>query len=192
MALTNAAKQQRWRERNVVVLTGTAQDIAERLIDMADQNKLRRVAAYLTDHLRHPERTPLARAIALGRAGMDSLNGRLSKTAALAELTAPTPKPTGSWRVEAISKNGKRWVNGVRLGTKAEAEAYVVHHVPHDLKDAGATGYVTSKVLHGGEPPNCSISRRRKGGRTYLNFEDGQCALLGWHAAPAKQAARQR
>jgi hypothetical protein len=29
----------------------------------------------------------------------------------------------------------------------------------------------------------CSITRHRKGGRTYLVHKDGDCVLLDWHAA---------
>jgi hypothetical protein len=43
MALTNAQKQARWRKRNQVILTARAEDIAKKLIGMADQAKLRQV-----------------------------------------------------------------------------------------------------------------------------------------------------
>jgi hypothetical protein len=39
MALTNAQKQARWRERNVIVLTDDPDAIAEKLMDMEDQAK---------------------------------------------------------------------------------------------------------------------------------------------------------
>jgi hypothetical protein len=55
MALRNAVKQARFRDRNVVVLTDDARYIAAKLIDMADQGKLRRIARYVNDHLRHPD-----------------------------------------------------------------------------------------------------------------------------------------
>ena len=84
MSLTNAEKQRRYRDRNVVVLTGDAATIAEQLIGMSDQKKLRKIAALIKDHLRHPDRTPWERSIALGRGGMYGLNGPLSKTAAIA------------------------------------------------------------------------------------------------------------
>jgi len=44
MALTNAQKQRRFGDRNVIVLTDRAEQIAEKLIDMEDQKKLRRIA----------------------------------------------------------------------------------------------------------------------------------------------------
>jgi len=42
----------------------------------------------------------------------------------------PPPNPEHSWRVEAITKDGKRWRNGVCLGSREEAEAYAKVHVP--------------------------------------------------------------
>jgi hypothetical protein len=55
---SNAEKQRRWRERNQLVLTGTAADIAAQLIELVDAKKLRKVTRFVNDHLRHPERTP--------------------------------------------------------------------------------------------------------------------------------------
>jgi hypothetical protein len=55
MALTNAEKQQRWKERNQVALTWDADDIAAKLIAMEDQAKLRKIVSYLKDHLKHPD-----------------------------------------------------------------------------------------------------------------------------------------
>jgi hypothetical protein len=54
MALTNAEKQQRWRERNQIVLTNRARDIAAKLIRMQDQEKLREIATFVNNHLRLP------------------------------------------------------------------------------------------------------------------------------------------
>jgi hypothetical protein len=69
MPLTNAEKQRRWRDRNVIVLTRDAADSAGWLIDqIADHDelkdivkKLRKVANFIDDHLRHPKRTQRAR-----------------------------------------------------------------------------------------------------------------------------------
>jgi hypothetical protein len=177
MALTNAEKQQRWRERNQVVLTDRAETIAERLIDMEDQAKLRKISRFINDHLKHPDRDPTERAIALGRAGMNGLNGRLSKRGALERYRAA---PQGHcWRVEAITRDGKRWSNGVRLDTKEEAEVYAEAHARYDLEN---DGYVTSEILRCDEPSNCSITRARAKGRPTLNFPDGQCVILNWSA----------
>jgi len=68
MPLSNAEKQRRWRKRNVVVLTHNADDIAAQLIGMPDQEelrevgkKLRKVASFIDDHLRHPNRSRTTR-----------------------------------------------------------------------------------------------------------------------------------
>jgi hypothetical protein len=113
MALSNAEKQARWRQRYQVVLTQDAREIAGKLIEMADQAKLRRVARFINDHLKHPGRSPLERSIALGLAGYTSPDGDLSKTAALkrakAEQAGEIVAPDHSWLVEASTKDGKRW-----------------------------------------------------------------------------------
>ena len=51
MPLTNAQKQERWRTRNQVVLTDPAKRIAAKLIAMDDEDKLRKIANYVNDHL---------------------------------------------------------------------------------------------------------------------------------------------
>ncbi len=55
MPFSNAEKQRRYRERNQILLSANASVIAKRLIRMSDQNKLRRVAAFINDHLQRPE-----------------------------------------------------------------------------------------------------------------------------------------
>jgi hypothetical protein len=182
VALTNAEKQARWRDRNVVVLTGRASDIAGMLIERLDQKELRKVAAFIRDHLKNPDRTPMERAIALGKVGMSGLNGPLSPKAALKAHRAP--KPDGPWRVEAITKDGTRWQSGVRLATKEEAEVYAEWYAKLELQEQG---YVTAEVIRcDSDDLNCSISRRsrRPNGRPTLVFPDGSCVLLGWHQVP--------
>ena len=74
------------------------------------------------------------------------------------------PPPTGSWRVEAITKDGKRWVNGVRLETKEEVRAYVVHHVPYDLEEAGyVTGTPGPQAVLGASPVTRQGAERMRG-----------------------------
>jgi len=51
MALSNAQKQARWRAHNVLVLTSSAATIAEMLIEMPDQAKLRSIARKISAHL---------------------------------------------------------------------------------------------------------------------------------------------
>ena len=183
MALSNLERQKRWQERNLVKLTGSAMEIAEQLIGMADQAKLRKVARFVNDHLKHPDRSPLERAVALGRSGFGSLNGPLGKKAALARAKEMAmgrePKPQGSWRVEAMTKDGKRWTNGVSFRTREEAEAYAQAHTREQLDKVG---YDTAEILHSDAEPTCSIARNRKGGPVHLVFTDGQCHLLHWQS----------
>jgi len=185
MALTNAEKQARWRERNVVVLTGTATEIAERLIEMGDQAKLRDVVRFLKDHLKHPDRTWEERMLAMGVMRMDGFNGRLTPKQAIGEVArAKNAEPqTFSWGVEAIGKDSQRYRNGARFKTRDEAEVYVgyaAHEIP---------GYVTGEVIRYDDPPTNSITRRKKGGRPTLTFVDGTCVLLEWQEVPPEEAA---
>jgi hypothetical protein len=176
MPLTNAQKQDRYRERHQVLLTARAEEIAEKLIEMADQAKLRKIARLVNDHLTHPDRTPTERSIALGKAKVGGLNGPLGKREALEQLKQPPPGH--SCRVEAITKDGKRWSNGVRLSTREEAEVYVHWYARHELEDRG--GYVTAEILRCDDEPRNDISRRRAGGRPSLGFTHGECGLLEW------------
>jgi hypothetical protein len=49
MALTNAEKQARWRERNTIVLTADAREIARKLAAMDDQAKLTQIVRLLNE-----------------------------------------------------------------------------------------------------------------------------------------------
>ena len=51
MALSNAQKQALWRERNRIVLSDDAEEIAEKLIAM-DRRKLRTVHSYISKYLK--------------------------------------------------------------------------------------------------------------------------------------------
>jgi hypothetical protein len=188
MALTNAEKQRRFQERNVVVLTRFAEDIAEKLMLMADQEKLRKVVAYLKDHLENRDRDDVEKSIALGRVAVSDRKGRrLSKTAALAAYrnSKTEPPAASSWMVEAISGGGGRWRNGVRLPTEEQAKTYVEAHARHDFP---LVGYITSDVLQDDSPPNCSITVRRSG-RATLTFAEGECGLLKWRAVESPRIA---
>jgi hypothetical protein len=52
MALTNAEKQERWRARHQLVLTDSAEGIADRLMAMEDRAKLRKVWALVRARLK--------------------------------------------------------------------------------------------------------------------------------------------
>lgn len=182
MALTNAEKQRRWKQRNWVVLTWDAEDVAEKLMGMEDQGKLRKIVSYLKDHLKHPDRTSEERAIVFGRAGKVSLNGPLTKRQALEAVRNPSPPQGYSWLVEATTKDGKRWRNGVRLETKEEAEVYVEQFGRSDLeKGEGEPSYQTSRIIRSdSDEVNCSIIRKRKGDGPTLIFHDGHGHAAEW------------
>ena len=63
MPLTNAQKQARWRERNVITLSAPAEEIADKLTATADPGKLHKLAALLNHHLkaRRPRQTTTAK-----------------------------------------------------------------------------------------------------------------------------------
>ena len=186
MALSNAEQQARWRERNQVVLTDDLRIIANKLIEMEDQAKLGRIASYINDHLKHPDRSEFERSIALGLAGYTGVNGDSSNTAALARAKAEQAReiapPEQSWMVEAATEGGKRWRNGVRLKTKEEAETYIKAHVPFD-RDLEKAGYVTAWAISCDDEPNCSVIRNKKGARPTILFPEESCVLLDWQIA---------
>ena len=66
------------------------------------------------------------------------------------------------------------------------AAVYAEAHVSFDLKDVG---YLSGRTVRCGELPNCSIVRRRKGGRATLAHPEGSCAWLGWR--PQQAAAKE-
>jgi hypothetical protein len=189
VALSNVERQRRWQARNLVKLTGSAREIAEQLIEMTDQAKLRKVARFVNDHLKHPDRSPFERMVALGRAGYGSLNGPLGKKAALARARGEGDEPPGSWRVEVTTKDGRRWTNGVCFKTRAEAEAYEQTHARDELEKAG---YDTAEILHGDADATCSMIRARKGGLLHLVFTDGECHLLHWQSGTKTTAHKAR
>jgi late competence protein required for DNA uptake (superfamily II DNA/RNA helicase) len=59
MALTNAQKQARFRNRNTIVLTARAAEIVEKLVAMEDQAKLRKIHRWIGNHLKNPTRIKL-------------------------------------------------------------------------------------------------------------------------------------
>jgi hypothetical protein len=167
MALSNAEKQARWRNRNVIKLTDDAESIAWQLMHMDDQKKLLKVSRYIRDHLKHPDRTDMEKQIALGRIGID---GR-SKAATLAWI-----RENPAYRVEVETADGRRFGNGVRLGTMEEAQLYVEHHARQQVE-----GYVTSNIIRcDGEVAMNSITINPEDGSAELGFIHGTCGSLTW------------
>ena len=183
MALTNAEKQARWRNRNIISLTERSADIAWKLIEMGERAKLVQISKLINEYLKHPEWTPEQRAIAFGYVTIGGLTGRLSKGAAL-KAAALTQQPTDSFRIEPVTGDGQRRSNGVRLGTLEEAKTYADQHARYEID-----GYVTSDIIRcDGEPPLNSVTRNRKGGRSTLHFEHGTCVGLNWRPMAARAA----
>jgi|SRR6516225_3860614 len=135
MALTNAEKQRRFRDRNVIVLTDRAEEIAEKLIDMEDQAKLRKVARLVGNHLKNPNRSLDERNIDLGRVQIQGANGRpLGKRKALAEL--PHIRAAYQEEMREIEQVEQAYMGGEI--TEEEFEAYwdlpVGRELPEGLK----------------------------------------------------------
>ena len=135
MALTNAEKQRRFRDRNVIVLTDRAEEIAEKLIDMEDQAKLRKVARLVGNHLKNPNRSLDERNIDLGRVQIQGANGRpLGKRKALAEL--PRIRAAYQEEMREIEQVEQAYMDGEI--TEEEFEAYwdlpVGRELPEGLK----------------------------------------------------------
>ena len=167
MALTNAEKQARWRERNIILLADDATDIAAKLIEMDDQAKLREIAKFINDHLKHPERTSTERAVALGFMSIEGL----SKTAALAML-----RENPAHRVEVVTADGRRFGNGVRLQTMEDAHLYAEHFARQQVE-----GYVTTDIIRcDGELARNSITVNPEDGVPELGFMHGTCGSLKW------------
>ncbi|KRQ03093.1 hypothetical protein [Bradyrhizobium manausense] len=166
MALTNAEKQARWRDKNVIKLTDHAVDIAEKLIEMDDQKKLAKLAKFINDHLKHPDRTAFQRRAARGQEGMEHADGRRYTKAELMAVS--------SWRVEVADTSGKRWCNNVRLATENEARIYADTFAREQID-----GYVTAEVIRVGEPSMQTVITDDDG-NVSLGFIDGMCSMMTW------------
>ena len=111
---------------------------------MEDQAKLRRIAKFINDHLKHPDRSPSNGPSPWAGWGSTALWADRGAGAGRAEQAAAGKERVQqdhSWLVEASTKDGHRWRNGVRLATKEEAEVYIEAHAAFDLEKAG---YVTA------------------------------------------------
>src|SRR5262249_52546299 len=97
MALTNAQKQARFRERNTIVLTADAQEIAEKLMDMEDQAKLHKIHRWVGNHLKNPKRSLTERYVDLGRIWIGAHGGNKGRKRVAAEAAEIL-------RLEAVGK----------------------------------------------------------------------------------------
>jgi hypothetical protein len=96
-----------------------------------------------------------------------------------------------SWQIVVITKDGKRYGNGVRLKTEGEADLYRMLHVVGDFWDAYRLDkslkepqrvFVATEAIPTNDPPNMGLLRDKRGKLTNrLLFPDGTCGELGWH-----------
>ena len=77
--------------------------------------------------------------------------------------------------IEVSTADGHSWRNGVRLDTKAEAEAYILTHAAFEMD-----GYVTGRAIPCGDAPNCRMVSNRKGGQARTHVSGRQLRAAGW------------
>jgi hypothetical protein len=170
-----AEKQVCCHDRNQIVLTDDARTIAGRLIDMEDQAKLRHIAGYVNDHLRRSDRGPIGYAIPGRMRNSAELRRMMACEGARADHADEIAAPNYSWAVEISTADGRSWRNGVRLPSKAEAEAYILSHAAFEVDR-----YVTGRPICCDEAPNCNVVLNRKGGPPMLAYPEGGSVLLDW------------
>jgi ParB-like chromosome segregation protein Spo0J len=113
--------------------------------------------------------------IAVIDAWLDRFATSLPNEPVSAQAEAQPPAPNHSYRVEAVTTDGQRWGNGVRLPTAEMAQIYADRHARDNLE-----GYETSDIIRcEGETPLNSIIKKR-GGKYSLTFEHGTCGSLSW------------
>ena len=90
-----------------------------------------------------------------------------------ADQAGEVAAPDHSWAIEVSTADGHSWRNGVRLDTKAEAEAYILTHAAFEVD-----GYVTGRAIPCGDAPNCRVVSNRKG--PYSRFRTAvACCWIG-------------
>jgi hypothetical protein len=102
------------------------------------------------------------------------------QAAAAANNQTQDAGPSKSWRVEVLTKDGKRYENGVRLATEEEADRY---RMVFDITGFWNEGIIIvgTVVIDCGDDPNCGMERTKKGKITHrLIFPHGGCGWLGW------------
>jgi hypothetical protein len=118
MALTNAQKQARWRERNVITLTARAEDIAEKLMEMGDLTKLRKIHRWIGNHLKNPKRSLTERLVDLGKLSLGTPRGNKGRkrvAAEAAEIVRLQAEAEAEWKaVDAAYKGERDYLRGIR------------------------------------------------------------------------------
>jgi hypothetical protein len=129
---------------------------------------------------------------------------REARSAALAADAEATEARGGSWRVEITDDDGKRWVSGVRVKTKAEAGLYAHMGIAELSLDHHVT-VMAMRVLSSDDPPRNWLrhpekqidaatgkeTRPRNAGQlcNRLSFMHGECGGLHWHVEGEKAEA---
>jgi hypothetical protein len=98
-------------------------------------------------------------------------------------VTKPVAPPR-SWQIIAIAKDGRRYANGVRLGTEEEADLYRIFYVASEFWHADRIVIVGTLAIPTNDPSNVYLERTKR--RARLLFPEGQCGLLGWHRMRAR------
>jgi hypothetical protein len=182
MALTNAQKQARWRERrnskaDVLDDDAKPKQVAEGLLTELGVDRARKVLRALDKRLRGIKSDcPACKGTGFMWWQIEDTELRYPVPCDCGPKAAAAiaPPPDHSWRVIATTANGRRWQNGVRLYTEEQAKLYADVSAREELE-----GYVTAEVLRCNEHPRNSIHRQRSG-RVDLVFNHGECTLLGW------------
>jgi hypothetical protein len=154
MALTNAQKQARWRERNVIALTAPAQEIAEKLLAM-DRDRLVTILDCINAFMKEPLPFP-----------------NTPRTKAAAERALQSDR---SYAVQIVGFDGTRLGNGVRVGSMEQAQLYA-STVPNQIEQ---TSYAATEVVEYNEPPLNSIYVDRYR-RPQITFAHDTCGSLTW------------
>jgi hypothetical protein len=197
MALTNAERQARWRDKRnelaCIIETERGTDIVEALLKEWGVEKARTVERVLHKRLRAIKADCKA-CHGTGLMPVAFTPDGIAKPAATGDevrMTSPcdcgpkaadftAPPQEFSWKVIATTKDRKRWENGVRLRTREEAKQYCEIHVQQDYGPEGKEGYVTkTSIIRTDDRPRNSIFKER--GRPTLGFTHGDCHLLSWH-----------
>jgi len=143
----------------------------------------------------------ISRPSANGQPTDNAADPKASAKAMKAKLAALDAAPAkASWCVELTTDDGRRWVNGVRLNTKAEAGLYAhmgICDLPLPPIREESLAVVMMRVLPSADAWNCSLrypeavidgstgkrTRHRKAGQLCngLTFKHGECHLHVWH-----------
>jgi len=195
MALTNAEKQRRWRERRnskaAALDHARPKDMAEGILAELGIDRTRKILQALEKRVRAIKRdcpachgTGFMSWYLQDQGNPDGRDWTWREACDCGPKAAKfaAPPPDHSWRVVVTTKDGKRWDYGARFFTEEDAREFGDLHAREELE---LEGYVTAEILRCNERPWNSIIHER--GKSRFTFPHGTCHLLGWHevGAPA-------